>query len=660
MGPVLWIGTAFRTEKAPTLRFQDQVIEVKSLDWNASFATAFNRSYSLIVVEIAERGQLEILESLRLHHPDTWIGVTFDKAPQELVHRALNSKHIRFFIETQGPSLLDKLKAPLEERHLFLRRNWLLREYYQRNKNLELLTSDLEKIVLERTLHLEQSNKDQSEQIQTERALIRFIKEIASMSAVEDVLKFLRKELRKFHKVGELVLCLQSGQRSEIYYFRNGNMQKILLENSFKFMETNDISSEAASKELANILGRPFAKAALFPLSLTLLTQFHEKSAKALLCFEHSMTLEESSEFEGFISERLNPVSISLDRVQLEHELDIFSYRWEKTFDGIRDPLAIIDMKYQLLRSNKKFVMGEKNHICHKVFANSNEICPGCPLEKALKEGTPQTGEVRVGPSIYQVWSYPIRLNPNEKPTSFVNQYVDVTQSRELYARMLQHEKMGAIGTLAGHIAHELNNPLTGIRSLAQVMISEEASLEVKKDLEEIERAAGRCQKIIKNLLEFTREEEVEKEKVSLDEIVERTLPMLKTALRSHRLHLRLETKKLKVEVFPHLLQQVVFNLVNNACQAMIQAGEINILAQRSGQNVILSVIDSGPGIPEAIKVRIFEAFFTTKNVGEGTGLGLSISKTIVERCGGQISVQSKLGQGTTFQIQFPIAQELA
>ena len=92
----------------------------------------------------------------------------------------------------------------------------------------------------------------------------------------------------------------------------------------------------------------------------------------------------------------------------------------------------------------------------------------------------------------------------------------------------------------------------------------------------------------------------------------------------------------------------------------MIQAGAINILAQRSGQNVILSVIDSGPGIPEAIKVRIFEAFFTTKNVGEGTGLGLSISKTIVERCGGQISVQSKLGQGTTFQIQFPIAQELA
>ncbi len=657
MGPVLWIGNAFQTEKNPKLEFNNQHIEIKSLDWNDGFALAFSQTYSLIVVEVAERGQLEILESLRLHHPDTWVGVFFNKAPQELVRRALNSSSIRFFIEPQGSDFIEKLKVPLRERHLFLQRNWLLREYYQRNKNLELLTSDLEKIVFERTLHLEQSNKDQSEQIQTERALIRFIKEIASMSAVEDILKFLRRELRKFHKVGELVLCLQSGHRNEIYYFRNGSVQKMLLEKSFKFLEMEKISAEVVSKELANVLGRPFAKAALFPLSLTLLTQFHEKSAKALLCFEHSMTLEESAEFEDFIAERLNPLSISLDRVQLEHELDIFSYRWEKTFDGIRDPLAIIDMQYQLLRSNKKFIMGEKNHICHKVFANSDEICLGCPLEKAAKEGTPQMGEVRVGESVYQVWSYPIRLQVTEKPTSFVNQYVDVTQSRELYARMLQHEKMGAIGTLAGHIAHELNNPLTGIRSLAQVMISEEEGIEVRKDLEEIEKAAARCQRIIKNLLEFTREGEIEKEKISLDEIVERTLPMLKTALRSHRLFLKLETKALKVDIFPHLLQQVVFNLVNNSCQAMSQAGEINISTQQVAQDVILSISDSGPGIPPNIKDRIFEAFFTTKKVGEGTGLGLSISKTIIERCGGKISVHSELGHGTTFQIQIPMAR---
>ncbi len=657
MGPVLWIGNAFQTEKKSKLEFNEQSIEIKSLDWNDSFGMAFNQSYSLIVVEVAERGQLEILESLRLHHPDTWVGVSFNKAPQELVHRALNSNSIRFFIESEGSDLIEKLKVPLQERHLFLRRNWLLREYYQRNKNLELLTSDLEKIVFERTLHLEQSNKDQSEQIQTERTLIRFIKEIASMSAVEDIFKFLKRELRKFHKVGELVLCLQSGHRSEIYYFRNGSVQKMLLEKSFKFMEKDDILTEVASKELANILGRPFAKAALFPLSLTLLTQFHEKSAKALLCFEHSLSSDEIAGFEDFIAERLNPVSISLDRVQLEHELDIFSYRWEKTFDGIRDPLAIIDMQYQLLRSNKKFILGEKNHVCHKAFANSDEVCLGCPLEKALKDGTPQMGEVRVGQSIYQVWSYPIRLHPTEKPTSFVNQYVDVTQSRELYARMLQHEKMGAIGTLAGHIAHELNNPLTGIRSLAQVMISEEEGIEVKKDLEEIEKAAGRCQRIIKNLLEFTREGEIEREKISLDEIVERTLPMLKTALRSHRLILGLETKILKVDIFPHLMQQVVFNLVNNSCQAMSQAGQIKISTKQVGLDVILSVSDSGPGIPPEIKDRIFEAFFTTKKIGEGTGLGLSISKTIVEKCGGKISVQSELGHGTTFQIQIPMAQ---
>jgi two-component system NtrC family sensor kinase len=616
-------------------------------------------TYSLIIGEVSDKGQLDILENLRLHHPETWVGVCFNKAPKELVRRGLNSSQIRFFIEDQNESLFESLKAPLRQRDLHLRRNWLLREYYQRNKNLESLTTDLEKIVFERTLHLEQSNKDQSDRIQTERTLIRFIKEIASQSAVEDVLKFLRKELRKFHKVGDLVLCLQFGGNNEVFYFRNGNVQKSILEGPFKMMDTHEISSAAGSKEMANILGRPFARAALYPLALNLLTQFHGNSAKALLCFEHSSNSNESQDFEEFISERLNPISMSLDRILLEHELDVFSYRWEKTFDAIRDPLAIIDMDYQLLRSNKKFIMGAKSHVCHKSFANLDEICPGCPLEKAVKAGTPQAGEVRVNQRIYQVWSYPIRLHPHEKSTSFVNQYVDITESRELYVKMLQHEKMGAIGALAGHIAHELNNPLTGIRSLAQVLMSEEAGTEVKKDLEEIEKAAKRCQRIIKNLLEFTQEDENQKELVSLDEVVERTLPMLKTALRNHRLNINLNTPKQKIEVFPHLLQQVVFNLVNNACQAMNKSGEIKINTSLSKESaadfVTLAIADTGPGVPLEIQDRIFEPFFTTKAVGQGTGLGLSISRKIVDRCGGEISFKSVLGEGTTFFLKFPL-----
>src|SRR5690606_31051383 len=137
--------------------------------------------------------------------------------------------------------------------------------------------------------------------------------------------------------------------------------------------------------------------------------------------------------------------------------------------------------QYRVLRSNKKFVQGFKSHFCHKTFSNIDQVCEGCPLIASVQSGQPESGEVRVKGRIYQAWSYPIRLSPTEKPSSFVNQYVDITEHRELYAKMLQHEKMVAIGNLAGNIAHELNNPLTGIRSLAQVLIHENFKPEVQQ-----------------------------------------------------------------------------------------------------------------------------------------------------------------------------------
>lgn len=607
--------------------------------------------YSLIVGEVSTRSQLELLENLRLSPSEAWIGVSLGKVDSDLLHQALNSSRLRFILNENS---VNELQRVLQEQKLHHRRNWLLREYYQRNKNLESLTADLEKIVVERTLHLEQSNKDQSEKIQMERGLIRFIKEIALQPSVEDVLTLLRRDNRKFHNVGEPILLLQYGKTQQVFHFRSGQVHKFFVDKPFQMMPPRQLSPADASKELANILARPFAKAALFPLSLNMLTHFQEAPAMALLCFEHSMG-QVSKEFEDYINERVNPVGITLDRILLEQELDAFSYRWEKTFDGIRDPVAIIDVQYDVLRSNRKFVNSQEGQYCYEVFAGRTDFCPGCPLSQTIQTGRPQFGEVKAADRTYQVWSYPIRLVENEKPTSFVHQYVDVTESRDLQAKMLQHEKMVAIGTLAGHIAHELNNPLTGIRSLAQVLVQDTQEEQSRKDFEEIEKAAGRCQRIIKNLLEFTQDEKVETELISLDEIVERTLPMLKTALRSHRLHLDLKTRSHKISTYSHLLQQVVFNLVHNACQAMVESGEVSLLTEVDpvSRDLLLRIKDTGPGIPVDIQGRIFDAFFTTKNPGQGTGLGLSISKTIVEKCGGQISLAFSDKNGSEFLLRF-------
>jgi signal transduction histidine kinase len=213
---------------------------------------------------------------------------------------------------------------------------------------------------------------------------------------------------------------------------------------------------------------------------------------------------------------------------------------------------------------------------------------------------------------------------------------------------------------LAGHIAHELNNPLTGVRSLAQILVEQapEGST-LKQDLKEVETAAERCQEIIKNLLDFSSGGfESQQVKVSLAEIVQRTLPLLKTLISRFDTHIDLSAEPDTVFVQPQLLQQVVFNIVKNAAQAMGDTGELRVQTNfdSARSEVSLSIADSGGGIPPEIQKQIFDFFFTTKSAGQGTGLGLSMSQSIVERFNGRIELSSEVGKGSQFKIVLPYA----
>jgi signal transduction histidine kinase len=228
---------------------------------------------------------------------------------------------------------------------------------------------------------------------------------------------------------------------------------------------------------------------------------------------------------------------------------------------------------------------------------------------------------------------------------------------------MIQSEKMAAVGLLAGNIAHELNNPLTGIRSLAQVLLQEvPKDGTLRDDISEVEKASERSQKIIENLLSFSKGESDQRQVlISLNEVIRRTLPMLKTALREHRSEMLLGEDEPQVKIEPHLMQQVVFNLVNNACQAMKNPGAVTVKTETETDSdgrlwSSIHVIDTGEGIPPDIIDSIFEPFFTTKEKGQGTGLGLSMSRSVIENFGGTISVTSIVREGTHFVVRVPVA----
>jgi two-component system NtrC family sensor kinase len=253
---------------------------------------------------------------------------------------------------------------------------------------------------------------------------------------------------------------------------------------------------------------------------------------------------------------------------------------------------------------------------------------------------------------------------PDGKRLGWMEVYRDITAQRMIQSKMLQTEKMAALGQLVSGIAHELNNPLTSIQGYAQLLLSRRTATERGADAKRISQEAERAGRIVKNLLLFSRETKAESRAVHLNDVVERTL-----SLRAYEL--KLQNIEVNLTLDPDLpqaladaaqLQQAVLNLIVNAEQAIATGrddetvpGHIQIRTRRlEGNRLQLEVMDDGPGIPPEIVSRIFDPFFTTKPPGVGTGLGLSIVYGIVREHGGEVAADNLTGRGAALSLELP------
>lgn len=239
----------------------------------------------------------------------------------------------------------------------------------------------------------------------------------------------------------------------------------------------------------------------------------------------------------------------------------------------------------------------------------------------------------------------------------------DVTESRRLEAQLIQSDKLAAVGTLVSGVAHEVNNPLTGALGLLQLLLRRDSTEETRAELQTIYDETNRAVRIMRNMLSFAREHKPELGVVSINELVEATVELRAYELRTHNVTVELELQAALPEIMAdrYQLQQVLMNLIINAEQAMTGAGmkgTLTIGTRQKQDTLAITVGDNGPGIPAHIVDRIFEPFFTTKSAGEGTGLGLSIAYGIIQEHGGLLSVESKVGGGTTFTIDLPMVRE--
>jgi PAS domain S-box-containing protein len=247
----------------------------------------------------------------------------------------------------------------------------------------------------------------------------------------------------------------------------------------------------------------------------------------------------------------------------------------------------------------------------------------------------------------------------------------DVTESVEKEAQLIQASKLATLGEMAAGIAHELNQPLNVMKigsDFLREMASEGKKVseeELDTVTQEISSQVDRASGIINHMRDFSRVADTKADKVDVNTPIRDVFKILgqQLKLREIELELDLDEKLPPVAADKNKLEQVFINLVSNARHAMEEetSGSARLLRIRSfldNGDVVVTVSDTGIGIPKDIIDRIFEPFFTTKKVGRGTGLGLSISYGIVKDYGGTIRVESEVGKGTTFELRFPASRE--
>ncbi|MFC1943005.1 PAS domain S-box protein [Chloroflexota bacterium] len=366
---------------------------------------------------------------------------------------------------------------------------------------------------------------------------------------------------------------------------------------------------------------------------------------------------------------RLRGIAIDITEIkQAEEQIKQAAEEWRTTFDSITDLVSIHDKDFKLVRVNKAFADAFKmkqgelvGKTCYQVVHGTNEPTLSCPLMKTLETKEPVIEdffEPHLGIHL-EVATSPM-FNEEGGVVAFVHVARDITERKKMQEQLMAQDRLASIGELAAGIAHELNNPLTGVIGFSDLLLEKDLPDDVKEDLKIINREAHRTAEVVRGLLTFARKQGPEKGPVDINGAIKTVL-----ALRAYEQ--KVSNIEVNTEFAPDLpevmadsfqLQQVFLNIIINAEYFMIEAhgrGTLTITTERVGNVIRASFADDGPGIPEENLRHLFDPFFTTKEVGKGTGLGLSISYGIISEHNGRIYVESELGKGATFVVELPI-----
>ena len=353
----------------------------------------------------------------------------------------------------------------------------------------------------------------------------------------------------------------------------------------------------------------------------------------------------------------------------LERKIRESKRNLEAIFDGIRDRLSLHTVDYQILRVNRAVIdtyhsdyqslIGRR---CYEAYYQRALPCDACPVSVTFRTRQPAASFMRIpdGDRTLRIFSYPI-LDEKGEVVSAIEHVRDVTDEQRLQDQLIRSEKLAGIGILASGIAHEINNPLSGIIGMAEIALEEEDRCALNEYLKDILVCGKRISEIVKGLSSYSRNARKEEQViVDINELLEDSLRIARMSVKKSAAEVVKDFRPLgKIEANSGEIQLVFNHLITNAFQAMDGKGGRLILSTRPLKDAVeVKIKDNGMGIPAKDLPHIFDPFFTTKKFGEGKGLGLNIAYRIVAKHEGTIDVESAEGTGTTFTVRLPTGRE--
>ena len=361
-----------------------------------------------------------------------------------------------------------------------------------------------------------------------------------------------------------------------------------------------------------------------------------------------------------------------LPRLWLE---DILPVVRETVIEDMADGVIVLDMQRRILDLNQA-AQQLTGHTVFEAFGKPVEqIWPDWTEHMNLSDNaTEVTKEVTLGKGNRQ-HAYDVRISPvTSLGGNLVGQVIvlhDITKRKKAEKERMELEKkaqlashLASVGEMASGIAHEINNPLTGVIGYSQLLMQDDIPEDIKKDIRLIHDGAQRAAGIIKGMLTFARQHKPERNYVDINDLIASTLDLRAYSLRTNSIEVTTYfDPELPVTVADgNQLQQVFLNLIVNAETEMKLAhgrGNLSIKTEAIDDIIKISVKDDGPGIPRKNMAKLFDPFFTTKKVGQGTGLGLSVCHGIIAEHEGRIYAESKLHRGATFIVELPVVTRL-